>query len=127
MNPNRKKPLSGCVLCRDCADKTAPKPVGILTSKDMTTLGYSGCLVDSNNYLTEGDRKCANYKKASHDEYYECTYCRFRLSVDQYLQAMFDRCPRCRRHLVMFRHIFGNPPHICIMTKRSLLNSSGGV
>lgn len=57
-----KKPLYGCVLCRDCSNKTAPMPMGILTTKDMILLGYSGCSFDSNNYLTEADRKCINYR-----------------------------------------------------------------
>lgn len=57
-----KKALAGCVLCRDCGNKIPPKAVGVLTVKDMTVLGYGGCLLDNNNRLIVADRKCLSYK-----------------------------------------------------------------
>ncbi len=59
---NNKKPLYGCVLCKDCSNKIDPKSIGVLASKDMLLLGYSGCSVDDNNYLTTADRKCLDCK-----------------------------------------------------------------
>lgn len=58
-----KRVLVGCVLCRDCANKISPAPIGILASRDMSILGYSGCKVDKANRLVEADRKCLHYKE----------------------------------------------------------------
>lgn len=57
-----KKPLVGCVLCRDCKHKLPPHSVGVLTIKDLTFLGYSGCKLDNDNRLSEADRKCQSYE-----------------------------------------------------------------
>jgi hypothetical protein len=57
-----KKPLPGCVLCRDCKNKTDPHPLGILSVMDMIKLGYSGCLVNDSNWLVVADRKCSKYE-----------------------------------------------------------------
>lgn len=57
-----KKPLWGCVLCRDCLNRMSPHSVGILTIKDMVILGYSGCTLDSNDRLVIADRKCLDYE-----------------------------------------------------------------
>ena len=56
-----KKALAGCVLCRDCASKIDPHSVGVLTSRDMSMLGYSGCSSDKGNRLVLADRKCCQY------------------------------------------------------------------
>ena len=60
-----KKALAGCILCRDCGKKAPPRAIGILTSKDMTILGHSGCLLDNDTRLVLADRKCLNYKEAN--------------------------------------------------------------
>ncbi len=57
-----KKALASCVLCRDCSNKTSPKAFGVLTTKDMTVLNYSGCLLGNDNRLVNADRKCVSYK-----------------------------------------------------------------
>ena len=56
------KVLYGCVACCYCANKIVPLAVGILTSKDMMVLNYSGCAVLSGNRLTNASRKCNRYK-----------------------------------------------------------------
>ena len=58
-----KKPLSGCVLCRDCKNITMPNPIGVLTSRDMDILSYSGCTIDNATRLKLADRKCVNYRE----------------------------------------------------------------
>ena len=58
-----KKPLAGCVLCRDCKNIAIPHPHGVLTSRDMDILGYAGCCMDKSNRLKLADRKCAYYIK----------------------------------------------------------------
>ncbi len=59
-----KKPLAGCVLCRDCHSCISPHPNGVLTAKDMVKLGYSGCSLGNSNRLIEAVRKCLNYTGA---------------------------------------------------------------
>jgi rubrerythrin len=33
---------------------------------------------------------------------WECTWCGYQLTHEQYTMAIFDRCPRCTRHLSLW-------------------------
>ncbi len=61
--------LFGCVKCVDlsgkdklapCSNIRPPDNTGMLY--DLAHLGYIFCSIDGCNYLSNADRKCANYK-----------------------------------------------------------------
>ena len=54
--------------------------------------------------------------------YYKCTYCGYVLTDDQYKNAIFDRCPRCTRHLSMWKQT-----NDMAIIKRSVSNAVRGV
>ncbi len=62
--------IEGCVKCIDDSPKYATPPcknilppdsIDVLTSRDMTILGYIKCKIDNQMYLSRADRKCNNY------------------------------------------------------------------
>ena len=44
-----------------CRLATDPKPIGILSTKDMRFLGYSSCMITGKTYLFNADRICGDY------------------------------------------------------------------
>ncbi len=61
--------LSNCVRCIDkegkipaCVNASSPKPMGNISEKSMSKLGYITCKVDRQLYLANADRVCLKYK-----------------------------------------------------------------